>query len=91
VPEDVSVVGFDGLPMGEATRPALTTVALDRELMGKLAVRKLLQTEEDSDEAFATIALPPKLIIRESCGGKPSETTDVPGSGYLSSVSALKQ
>lgn len=27
VPEEVAVVGFDGIPMGAFTRPALTTVA----------------------------------------------------------------
>jgi DNA-binding LacI/PurR family transcriptional regulator len=86
VPEDVSVVGFDGLPMGEATRPALTTVALDRELMGKLAVRKLLQTEEDSDESVVTTVLPPKLVIRQSCGGDAEGIVAARDNGSVSSA-----
>lgn len=72
VPRDVSVVGFDGLPMGEAVTPALTTVMVDREKMGRLAVARLLdiESEDGSHEKFEKITLFPKLVIRDSCGGQ---------------------
>jgi DNA-binding LacI/PurR family transcriptional regulator len=70
VPQDVSVVGFDGLPMGEVISPALTTVAVDRDKLGRLAVRRLLAHDQASgdDEKFEKICIFPQLLVRESCG-----------------------
>ena len=70
IPQDVSVVGFDGLPMGEVISPALTTVVVDREKMGRLAVRRLLALEQETsdDEKVEKISIFPELLIRESCG-----------------------
>jgi DNA-binding LacI/PurR family transcriptional regulator len=70
VPTDVSVVGFDGLPIGEVVSPALTTIVVDREKMGRLAVKRLLALEQEmgTEERFEKVGLFPKLLIRESCG-----------------------
>jgi LacI family transcriptional regulator len=78
VPEDVSVVGFDGLPIGEVVSPTLTTVAVDREKMGKLAVKRLLQFERETgeEEKFEKISIFPSLLVRESCGGRPEKATE---------------
>lgn len=42
VPGEVSVIGFDSHPLGEFTNPPLTTVRQDFELLGRIAVRLLL-------------------------------------------------
>ena len=78
VPEDVSVVGFDGLPIGEVVSPTLTTVAVDRAKMGKLAVKRLLQFERETgeDEKFEKISIFPSLLVRESCGGRAEKATE---------------
>jgi DNA-binding LacI/PurR family transcriptional regulator len=70
VPRDVSVVGFDGLPIGEIVNPALTTVVVDREKMGRLAVRRLLSLDGETgdDEKFEKVSIFPRLLVRESCG-----------------------
>lgn len=65
VPEDISVVGIDDLVLSRFTIPALTTVRIDRDLIGKygfeLLVRKI------RGEACESIRLPiGELIIRES-------------------------
>jgi LacI family transcriptional regulator len=72
IPQDVSVVGFDGLPIGEVISPALTTVVVDREKMGRLAVQRLLALERETgdDERWEKIIIFPKLLVRESCGAK---------------------
>lgn len=72
IPQDVSVVGFDGLPIGTVISPALTTVVVDREKMGRLAVRRLLALEQGTgdEENLEKISIFPKLLVRESCGGK---------------------
>jgi len=74
VPNDVSIVGFDGLPVGLMVTPRLTTVAVDREKMGELAVHRLLSFEEKSAAPYEKVSLFPKLIIRESTTEK--TTTD---------------
>jgi len=77
VPADVAVIGFDGLEIGEVISPALTTVMVDRENMGRLAVKRLLTMEQETgdDEKFERISLFPKLLIRASCGVSQSEPT----------------
>ena len=46
VPEDVSVVSFDGSSLADWLRPALTTVELPFAQLGALAVRRLLDPED---------------------------------------------
>lgn len=43
VPDDVSVVGFDGVTIGELTTPSLTTVSVPLEHMGTAALHLLEQ------------------------------------------------
>lgn len=73
VPRDVSVVGFDGLPMSAAVTPALTTVEIDRRGMSRLGVKRLLAMEDESweEEKFEKVTIFPKLVVRESCGASP--------------------
>lgn len=47
VPEDVAVIGFDGISLGELTVPALTTVAVDIELIARQAVDLLIRRIND--------------------------------------------
>lgn len=47
VPGDVSVVGFDGVDMGQMTRPALTTCQVQRMLLGRLGVTRLIERAND--------------------------------------------
>lgn len=70
VPGDVAVVGFDNLPLGQAITPALTTVAVDREKMGRRAVELLLRLDSDDGltETPERVRLLPRLLVRDSCG-----------------------
>ncbi|CEP68300.1 Transcription regulator HTH, LacI [Moorella glycerini] len=69
VPEDLAVVGFDGIPFTEYTDPPLTTVCVPRYEMGLIAVEKLLeQMGEKEDSSSDSIMLESHLVIRGSCG-----------------------
>lgn len=51
VPEDVSVMGFDGLPLGDFMVPRLSTVNQSVELMARRSVEILLRAIEKGEQA----------------------------------------
>ena len=65
VPEDVSVVGLDGLAIGEYTVPRLTTISQNVEELAERSFRLLLENIESHTAAHYEI-LPVSLLIRES-------------------------
>lgn len=65
VPDEVAVVGCDGLPFGRYTVPPLTSVLLDQGRLGRTAVKHILDTERFK-EARCSIRLLPCLEQRES-------------------------
>jgi LacI family transcriptional regulator len=66
VPEDVSVVGFDNTDEAINCRPPITTMHVDRDLMGKLTVRQLCQRAADPNRVSINFQMGTKLIERES-------------------------
>lgn len=67
VPEDVAIVGFDGIERGQYAPVPLTTVQQPFDQIGEQAVENLTKRIE-GQPAKAKMILEPKLIIRESCG-----------------------
>ena len=51
-------------------RPALTTVAIGARQIGEEAARLLLRRIKSPEGSPESIILPPKLVIRESCGAE---------------------
>ncbi len=65
VPEDVSVIGFDGLGVGAYTVPRLSSISQDLEELADRSFRMLLnQVEKDLPPRYEI--LPVSLIARES-------------------------
>lgn len=65
VPEDVSVVGFDGLAIGEYMVPQLATICQDVEALADRSIRLLQENIEGTNSARYEI-VPVKLECRES-------------------------
>ena len=65
IPDDIGVMGYDGLEMAEYTEPALTTVNVFKEEIGKESVRQLSKIIKDRKKA-EKIKIKPEIIIRES-------------------------
>jgi LacI family transcriptional regulator len=77
VPEDVAVIGFDGIAEGRCSRPRLTTVAHPRDHLVELSLDALIGHVEDRDAPPIHVKLEPHLIVRESCGaGLPRSEND---------------
>jgi DNA-binding LacI/PurR family transcriptional regulator len=66
IPRDLSVIGFDDVPMSQYLRPSLTTLRQPIWEIGQLAIEHLLK--QINGERFSEKKLlPPELIIRDSC------------------------
>jgi LacI family transcriptional regulator len=65
-PDDMSVVGFDDLPLARLLTPALSTVRQPVREMGALATRMLLRIIAGEKLESARVELATSLVVRES-------------------------
>lgn len=47
IPDDISIVGFDGIPLSRVLRPSLTTLCQDSETLGTRAAQLLIEAIEE--------------------------------------------
>jgi LacI family transcriptional regulator len=67
VPDDISVIGYDGILLSQILRPKLTTYKQNSVEIGKIAVQKLIeQIEEPSLSIPEIITVPGKLLKGET-------------------------
>jgi DNA-binding LacI/PurR family transcriptional regulator len=64
VPRDLSIIGFDDIPLARLTRPALTTIRQDIEMGAHHLVDLLFRRINGEDAGSVQIA--PELLVRES-------------------------
>ncbi len=70
VPRQVSVTGFDGLPIGAYVRPALTTVTTSPRVLGEAAARALVASI--AGDSPQDVDVPPTVaLFRESLTAPP--------------------
>ena len=65
VPEDIAVVGFDGIQLSEYSNPKLTTVVQDFKGMGKAAADTLIKMLE-GEKVEETYYVPYSFSVKES-------------------------
>lgn len=61
IPEDIALVGFDDIEAAAWSQPPLTTIAVDKQQLGREALRLLLE-----DKPAENLLLPVKLVVRSS-------------------------
>ena len=68
VPDDLSLVGFDDVPLSSHLDPPLTTVRVNTEFMGRLAVRRLCASIAGRRAGEPTVRheVPVSLVVRQS-------------------------
>lgn len=67
VPDEVSVIGFDNIARSTIITPELTTINVEKEAMGSLAVQRLVDIIEKKDLLTIKYIIDTKLIERKSC------------------------
>jgi len=63
IPGDISLIGFDDMPFSIHAYPPLTTVAVDKQYMGRLAVRQLQRRIEEAGSAEGRIDPPIEITV----------------------------
>jgi len=66
VPRDLSVVGFDDLPIAELASPRLTTIHQPLREMAEQATRLVLESLEDPQPEVTRVELSTSLVVRDT-------------------------
>lgn len=66
IPEDISVIGFDNLPVCEFLDPSLTTMEVPKKRLGELAVMRLLEKISGGAEPITKTEISVRLCPRGS-------------------------
>jgi DNA-binding LacI/PurR family transcriptional regulator len=68
LPDDLAITGFDDIHFARDLDPPLTTVHVPKELLGELAVRKLIERISHPDRPPIVQTVQTTLVVRGSCG-----------------------
>lgn len=71
VPDDLSLVSFDGTEISAFTQPPMTTVKVYVEMMGTVATRLMMERIQGRDIAL-TVTVATTLLVRGSSGPVPT-------------------
>lgn len=66
LPEEVSIIGFDDVPLGELITPRLTTIHVEMELMGELAAKKIISIVQDPSRPKSKEVVSTSFVERDS-------------------------
>lgn len=67
IPQDISVIGFDDMPMCTYINPPLSTVHVPKQYMGELAVKRLAEIINSNSSDPVKIEINTEIIKRKSC------------------------
>lgn len=66
IPNDLSLIGFDNIDLAQEVFPPLTTIHVNKTLLGRLGVRYLCDPLARAERASLTTLVNTELIIRDS-------------------------
>ena len=79
IPDDIAIVGVGDIALVDMLRVPLTTVSWSRRDQGLNAAELLLNgLEGDEADPPRRVVIPPRLVVRESCGASESSIGDRP-------------
>jgi len=65
IPQEIAIIGVDDIPLASLVRPRLTTLHVNQNYIGKLAMRTLLEIIMGESSPLAVL-IEPELLLRES-------------------------
>ncbi|MGI5430759.1 LacI family DNA-binding transcriptional regulator [Streptomyces sp. CA-179760] len=68
VPEDLSVMGIDDMPLAATSYPSLTSIAVPMDRAGSLSLEMLAPSMSGERQDPRTLRLPTQLVVRGSTG-----------------------
>ena len=74
VPEDIRFIGYDDIEEASHSKPPLSTVKMDKEALGLMAARALIEGDVEPNDA----SLPVELVVRESSRAATAPAEAVP-------------
>ncbi|HLV08672.1 MAG TPA: substrate-binding domain-containing protein, partial [Halanaerobiales bacterium] len=66
IPEEIAVMGYDGIQIGEFMEPPLSTIKLPSVKMGRVAINLLLKLISGENINERQVLLSPRLLLRAS-------------------------
>jgi LacI family transcriptional regulator len=66
VPDELAIIGFDGIDMSQYTNPPISTIKQPSYEMGKMAMEELIRLIRDPESNSNKMELDVELILRES-------------------------
>ena len=72
IPDDVAVIGFDDILDARSLSPSLTTIRHPTFSLGYQSVVSILEHLQGRRSMAARLVIPPRLIVRQSCGCRPT-------------------
>ncbi|MBI2718991.1 MAG: LacI family DNA-binding transcriptional regulator [Rhizobiales bacterium] len=66
IPADMSLAGFDGMPIVDLLGPPLTSIAQPIDVLGRLGAEQLIRMLNGAADSAAPIRLPVTLVVRGS-------------------------
>ncbi len=66
IPEDISILGFDDVPSAEIVEPALSTLRVNQEPLGKFTIQRLIQIMEQPGNYYSNTQVSVQLVERQS-------------------------
>ena len=66
IPDDVAVIGFDDIEAGLHVEPHLSTIRVEKEELGAVAVRRLMEMIETGQIMYGNTLIPTELVQRGS-------------------------
>lgn len=66
LPEDISIIGFDDMPLCDMMIPSLSTMRVRKQELGAAAIARLMDRIADNKKEYLKISMSTQLIKRES-------------------------
>ena len=69
VPDEIAIIGFDDIPFAAAAAVPLSSIRQPSRMIGRTALRILLEEASDPDSIPRQTVFPPELVVRRSTSG----------------------